>query len=249
MSTRNELKSMADFNKKRKKQTSLSTFFADPAKGIEHFNHIMGNDCNDCESSENVSTDVSTNVGGGLMEEKKKINIKEALNNIDKETMNTDLLSMYESCDLSLKEKQDIVNLILKEDIKGLDSYLLKKLNEEDEGDYFNGEDTNSDLDFERDITGVHNDDVETDDFEDSVYPKRYSNDINEEIEDEFEYQVWKKNDAVLIGTWGTDLESAIDSCKRHPNSEVYKVTKIKDELGDGDYSYELVFDGKKEIK
>ena len=72
MSTSNELKNMANFNKKRKKQTSLSTFFADPAKGIEHFNHIMGNDCNDCESSENVSTDVSTNVGGGLMEEKRK---------------------------------------------------------------------------------------------------------------------------------------------------------------------------------
>lgn len=185
MSTSNELKRMANFNKKRKKQTSLSTFFADPAKGIEHFNHIMGNDCNGCESSENVSTDVSTNVGGGLMEEKKKINIKEALNNIDKETMSTDLLSMYESCVLSLKEKQDIVNLILKEDIKGLDSYLLKKLNEEDEGDYFNGEDTNSDLDFERDITGVHNDDVETDDFEDSVYPKRYSDNIKDGLDDD----------------------------------------------------------------
>ena len=92
---------------------------------------------------------------------------------------------MYESCVLSLKEKQDIVNLILKEDIKGLDSYLLKKLNEEDEGDYFNGEDTNSDLDFERDITGVHNDDVETDDFEDSVYPKRYSDNIKDGVDDD----------------------------------------------------------------
>lgn len=227
MSTSNELKSMADFNKKRKKQTSLSTFFADPAKGIEHFNHIMGNDCNDCESSENVSTDVSTNVGGGLMEEKKKINIKEALNNIDKETMNTDLLSMYESCVLSLKEKQDIVNLILKEDIKGLDSYLLKKLNEEDEGDYFNGEDTNSDLD--------NND---TDSVQ-CAWCGEYFEPTELHREKDLGYLCDRCVSGIKSRGETFDFEDSVDPRRYSGN--------IKDELGGDDYNYELVFDGEKE--
>lgn len=77
-----------------------------------------------------------------------KINIRESLNNIDKETMNTDLLSMYESCNLNTEEKAEIANLIIKEDIEGINSYLSKKLNEDDEGDYFNDDYDEDDSDF-----------------------------------------------------------------------------------------------------
>ena len=236
----NQLKDMALFNKRKKKQTSLSTFFADPVRGMENLNKNLKNEVSDnCEQcaecpSESAPAASGEAAGGGLGEslnevnhkfkvgdkikiinmkdepdyagregvikhiddmgqlhgswgglavvpeedeiefksegqandalgesyemedekdikERKKmesINIRESLNNIDKETMNTDLLNMYESCSLNNEEKAEIANLIIEEDIEGINSYLSKKLNEDDEGDYFNDDYDEDDSDF-----------------------------------------------------------------------------------------------------
>lgn len=60
--------------------------------------------------------------------EKTSINIRESLNNYDKESCSTDLLNMYDSCKLTLEDKQQIVNYILNEDYSELEKYLYNKM-------------------------------------------------------------------------------------------------------------------------
>ena len=61
----NQLKDMALFNKRKKKQTSLSTFFADPVRGMSNLNKNLKNELPDnCEQcTENSQESAATAPG------------------------------------------------------------------------------------------------------------------------------------------------------------------------------------------
>lgn len=90
----------------------------DVEKGTEFFNKNMGT---------NDSTSEGT-VAENLAKDKKSVNIRESLNNYDKESCSTDLLNMYDNCKLTLEDKKQIANYILKEDYKEIEKYLYDKM-------------------------------------------------------------------------------------------------------------------------
>lgn len=147
--------SLKESKKKRKQGYFVKYNAGDVEKGTEYFNKNMGNDTTsegsmteEVEDSnklmsfekakkylkDNKNIDLTPEEYENLKNlkesksEKRSINIRESLNDYDKESCSTDLLNMYNCCKLTLEDKKQVVKYIINEDYKELEKYLYKKM-------------------------------------------------------------------------------------------------------------------------
>lgn len=158
-------------------------------------------------------------------DEEDSMNIREELNKIDMDTCETDLVNMYECCNLSTDEKINIVNLIKEQKIEELVSFFDTKINTNLIEDFYEEPFSEADLKAFANMIKVN-----APASRGEPYPAFKETRINEsEIPDNMRYKMW---DADVIDnktielTWLTqeeftpaDSEIFIEEIKRAINA------------------------------